>query len=408
MLKSRQDRTYDLLFFGAFGLFLTYTVLSTGLYYSVFRGLPFKLMYLIVVAMLVGYELLDFHYTRREWIWAGIAVFMFAISFLVASGALQRSISCIFVFVFCARKISFDRIARFTLIWTGILTSFVVISGYFGFVDNYVVIQSDRVREYMGFRYALFPSAHLLNITSLWIWLHRKKVPLTGAAILAALNVWVYLKTDSRFSFVFSIGLLLAAILLRFFPKILDKLKFLRWAMAGSFLICAAVSTLLTAFYNPQIQWMKDLNRMLSSRLALGHEAFMNHGIPLLGQTVDWVGNGLSSTGQKPVGAYDYVDCLYVNNLINFGPLFVIVGLILVTLAMVVACRRHMDLLLIVMSSVAVHLMLDDLSLYLYYNTFWILLGQLLTNPDIACTGPEQLKPLFGIRKNRKKLRSEE
>ena len=33
------------------------------------------------------------------------------------------------------------------------------------------------------------------------------------------------------------------------------------------------------------------------------------------------------------------------------------------------------------MTTVAGHCMLDDLSMYLYYNTFWIAMGALLLNP---------------------------
>ena len=32
-------------------------------------------------------------------------------------------------------------------------------------VDNYIEVSGNRVREYIGFKYALFPSMYMLNIT---------------------------------------------------------------------------------------------------------------------------------------------------------------------------------------------------------------------------------------------------
>lgn len=383
-LRLKKCKSDELFFFLAYGLFLTFTVLSTSLYYRIFHGRPFQVMYVVCVALLFLQQLQYVRYSIREFVGVILAFCLFAIAFLVASGALQRSIPCIFLFCFCGRRIPFRKIAGFALWVTFFLVSFVMISGYCGLIVNHTVVISGRVREYLGFRYALFPSAHLLNMTALWVYLHKDKVPLTGAAILALANCWMYSKTDSRMSFAFAICILLAGVVLCRFPQILDKLHLVRWAMVISFPLCAAVSMYLTITYNPTIPWMAKLNRMLSGRLRLGLDSLQLHGAPLFGQTIDWVGNGLDAFGEVSEGVYDYVDCLYVRLLQNYGPIFLVLFLFLITWAMVLANRKRDYLLLVIMATVAAHCMLDDLSLYLYYNTFWFAMGSLLLNPAAA------------------------
>ncbi len=385
-------KTSDLFYFLALGLFLTFTVLSTSLYYSVFHGRPFQVMYLICVALLVVQELHRISFSTKEMVGLAVAGALFAIAFIVVEGALSRSVSCIFLFAYCGRRVPFRRIAVFVLNLTFVLVVFVILSGYVGIIENFVVDNKGRVREYLGFRYALFPSAHLLNMISLWVWLKKDKMPLPGACFWAAAGAWMYIKTDSRLSFVLGLCILLTGLILRWLPRILDKLHPVRWLLALSFPLCAAVSMGLTVFYDKNIPWMAALNKALSSRLSLGRNSLDNYGWRWFGQTIDWVGNGLNAYGQVEEGAYDYVDCLYVRLLQNFGPIFLVLFLVLVTAALFRASRRRDTFLLVVLATVAAHCMLDDLSMYLYYNTFWIALGQLLLNPEALYTREPPLR----------------
>ncbi len=380
-LKLEKPRLDEILFFLAYGLFLFFTVLSTSLYYRLFHGRPFQVMYLVCVALLFLQELHYARDSRRELVGAVILVFLFAIPFLVAEGALQRSVSCIFLFAFSARRVEFRKIARFTLHYTGALVLFIIFSSKIGWIENYTAYQAGRVREYMGFRYALFPAAHLLNLISLWIYLHKDRLPVWGAAVWGALVYWVYRKTDSRTSAFIAFFLLAAAVILRLFPHLFDKLRLARGAMAGSFLLGAGVSIYLTAVFDRSVPWMAKLDSALANRLRLGNASLATHGVRPFGQTLEWVGNGLDAFGQQSEGVYDYVDCLYVKMLQNYGPIFLVLFLLLVTFALIRCSKRRDAHILLIMATVAAHCMLDDLSIYLYYNTFWLALGAVLLNP---------------------------
>ena len=384
-LKLDKYRSNEVFFFLSYGIFYVVTFLSTSFYYCYFHGRPFQVIYLVCVALLFLQQLHYILYSKKDIVKTLVAFFLFAITFVVADGALQRSIPCIFLFCFCARRISFRKIARFTLCCSVVLLLFVVISGYAGIIQNYTAVQSNhRVREYLGFRYALFPSAHLLKMTALWVSLHKDKVPLSGVAVFVLANYWMYIKTDSRTSFAISVFLLLVAVVLRFIPGFFNKLGVIRGIMASSFVICGGLSLLLTVMYDEKISWMQQLNRKLSGRLYYGQNSLNKYGFHLFGQNLDWNGNSLDAFGQPSVGQYDYVDCLYVKILQKYGIIFIILFLLLLTIALIRCNLRRDDLLLVIMATVAAHCMLDDLSLYLYYNTFWFAMGSLLLNPAAA------------------------
>jgi len=98
----------------------------------------------------------------------------------------------------------------------------------------------------------------------------------------------------------------------------------------------------------------------------------------VLGQKISWVGNGLNAYGQKNVNMYTYVDCLYIQILQRYGIVFTSCWLIILT-ATIYRCYRTKDYhLMIILTLIAGHCIIDDLTLYIYFNTFWFAIGVLL------------------------------
>ena len=72
-----------------------------------------------------------------------------------------------FLYIYCGRRIHFAKIAGFTLNLSIATVLVVVLSGYLGIIDNVVTAKNGRIREYLGFRYALYLPGILLNMTAL-------------------------------------------------------------------------------------------------------------------------------------------------------------------------------------------------------------------------------------------------
>ena len=221
----------------------------------------------------------------------------------------------------------------------------------------------------------------MLNMTALWIYLRRKTVPIDEALVWLAANWFVYIKTDSRISFLLAIVLIAAALFMRFLPKVVEKVQPIWGLMAGSFVLFGGFSMLMTCIYDGNIPWMRKLNSMLESRLSLGKRSLESYGFRLFGQKIEWLGNGLNAFGESVPGTYTYVDCLYVKVLQRYGLVFLLLLTALVTWGMVKLWKKKHYHIVLMLASVAAHCILDDLSFALHYNTFWIPLALIFLNP---------------------------
>ena len=374
----------DKLYFLSFGLFLITSILSTSFYYRHFIGYTYTWIQVLCAALLIGFEVRSGEWTDWRTInWKPLVVtaIMFALAMYNSIGNLTRLVAFMFLYIYSARNIPFAKIVHFTLNVSIVTVCVIVFSGYLGIIENVVAAKSGRVREYLGFRYALFLPGILLNMTGLWIYLRKDTVSIPGSLVWAVANWFVYYKTDSRISFVIAEVLIVAALAMRFLPKLLDKLQVVWAVMSSSFFLFGAFSLVMTLVYDSTIPWMRKLNSMLESRLSLGHRSVEEHGFTFFGQDVEWVGNGLDAFGNSAQGIYTYVDCMYVKILQRYGILFTLLLVVLLSWSMYRMWKRREYHILLISASVAAHCVLDDLSFALHYNTFWIALGLVLLNP---------------------------
>lgn len=371
----------DGLYFASYGLFLITSLLSTSFYYRVFIGYPYSWIQVVCLALLIFREY-RMGSAGQNWMALTVLTVMAILSLQFTIGNLTRLVPLMFFYIYGARNIHFTRIARFSLWVSTVVVSLVVFSGYLGIIDNVVVAKGTRVREYLGFRYALYLPGILLNMTALWIYLRQEKLPVCGAILWTAANTFAYLRTDSRISFVLAEGLLVAALIMRFVPYIRNGLRWLWGSLTASYALCAGLSYVFTGIYDGTVPWMRRLNSALESRLSLGKRSLEDHGFGFLGRHISWIGNGLDAFGNSVEGSYTYVDCFYVKILQRYGVLFTAGLLSLLTWSMIQLWKRKEHVLLLICASVAVHCVLDDLSFALHYNTFWIAMGMAILNPN--------------------------
>lgn len=373
----------DWLYFLAFGIMMTLSLLSTSFYYRYFDEMPFTLIQLFCVGLLGAYEYCNGGVERRHWAGMIICAFMSVNAVVIATTNVQRLVGWVFLLTFCARRIPFPKVANFALRISCITVAFIVLSGYLGVIDDVVAYKSGRIREYLGFRYALYPAGILMNMTALYVYVRKERITIPGAILWGFLNWFVYLKTDSRISFALAEILLVAALLMRFLPKLFRKLHGLWTVAVASFGICGIGSLIMTFVYNSSIPWMRRLNNMLEGRLNLGRKSLSQNGITLFGKRILWIGNGLDVSGNVVEGTYNYVDCMYVKILQMYGIVFSVLLMVLVCWAMFRLWRRREYHILMICAAVAVHCVLDDLSFTLHYNTFWIAMGVALLAPEM-------------------------
>lgn len=369
------------LFWFSYGLFLVISILNNSFYYKYYEGKPCMCLQILCMLLLAGYEYRNGFLKSQQWGPGIVLALLTAISLRVSQGSMTRLVAMMFPYIYCGRRIEFRRILEMTMKCVLITVAVVVVSAWLGLIDNVVMYKSGRVREFMGFRYALYLPAILLNLTVIWAYLNREKLPLLGVLSWGALNWYVYYMTDSRVSFLLAELLLVAALLMQWLPRLMEKLRPLWAALIPSFLLCGGLSVALTAAYDWSVPWMRRVNGMLDGRLNLGRHSMGKYGVRLFGQVIEWVGNGLDSAGNSVDSMYDYVDNLYVKILLRYGVVFWIAILVLSTWAMYRLWKQREYYILLVSATVAAHSLLDDLAFGLHYNSFWIAMGFALFVP---------------------------
>ena len=360
-----------MLFFFAYGLYIFIGIMNIS-FFQIYTNNITKYINILCMLILLYNELLNKKICIKE-------IFLLLFVSLLAFPVTIHNNGTLFImilFIYCARSIDFRKIAKFSLLESILLLFLVIFSSKIGIITNYISTEGGRIREYLGFRYALFSPMILFNITALELYLHKDKFSPFRYIILFILNYYVYIKTDSRLSFYLSILLILFIAILTRFPNFFKKRNVLCKIMVFSFISCSIFSLVTTINYDYSNPYMSKLNEILGRRLYLGHISLDMYPINLLGHDTKYIGNGLDMYGNKTSGTYFYVDCLYLNLLEKYGLIFTVILLLLLTYSLSNTLKEKDYFLLVILTFFALHGIIDDLEIYIYYNTFWFIISK--------------------------------
>lgn len=366
------------LFFFTYSLYMVFSMLVNTFFYAYITD-TYKYVLVACILLLIVQEVFSHYMSKRALIGAIMCYAVVLLVMVRASGEMQKSFACVFAFALGARNISFKNIGRFTVLVGSVMIMITVASALLGIIPNYHESTFDRDRYYLGYLYSLYGPAYMLNLTMLITYLDRKDISFLQLGTLLAANGWLYWKTNARLSFTLTLTCLVIAAINKIRKDDFEKLKIIPVLLIPSYIVSFLLSLYLTISYNPGVLWQNELNKFLGGRLRLGQLSLMTYGISILGNSdIEWVGNGLDAMGKKSAKVYNYVDNLYLQFLQRYGIIFMILFLIITTAMMLECYRRHMYLLELMFAIIAFHGIIDNLVLYLHYNTFWLFIGPLL------------------------------
>ena len=367
----------DLLYYCALGLFLIYMI-STHLLLPFDLDFLWKPLFLFCTLLLFVRECVNEEFRIKELI--GI-LFMLVIAFLIfriAIGPSANSIIMIFIFAFAARRMDFNNIAKFTIVLSSFMLFVIIISSNLGLIENYIM-KDQREREFLGFRYALNAPAIFFNLIGLVVYVRKQKISIIQLILLTLINVYLYQKTDSRLSFFLGEILLLFAFIMKTWPFVFEKKRMLCLFIVFSFAIGAFVATYLTVNYDSSVGWQSKLNSVLTGRLYYGQKSLEKYGYNAFGnKEIEWNGNGLDKEGKTSNQEYLYVDSYYIQVLQKYGLVVLASIIVICTVSMIKIYKKRDYYLLFLLGFKAAHCIIDDSSMLLEFNTFWIAMGTIL------------------------------
>ncbi len=379
----------------SYSIYLIFSLFSKTFLFQYYNVNVYRLIKAFYVALLFYIEYRDKKFDKNRIIGIILCLLLYLNTSYIG-GVLSDSLS---ILILCSsRHAKFDKIAKITVIIEVFVLSLTIVLAKIGIIENYINYEY-RVREYLGFLYALFPSMILFNITCLVIYLNREKnikKIIYKVILLFVANVFVYKLTNSRLSFACSIFLLICFCLFKTIPNLLEKIsnwKIYKVLSSYSFIICCILSILIMLVYNPEVTWMNKLSEILGNRIYLMRTSFDRYGFKLFGiKDIAWVGSGLNKYGKLNLGEYLYVDNLYINILQKFGLFFLIVMLILITVTLLKCHDEKKYLIIFILFLISLRCLIDDLQLHLYYNTFLFIIPKMLMDGDENTICDDELK----------------
>ena len=371
----------EILALTALGIFLCVSILDATFYVQHLPRIAYKVLIAISLALLVIKELYKKDYDYRTIVGLIITVLVYLIIGKISN--LSSNIAISLFFIYALRDIPFKIVAKTSLVVSVLMLLFVIASANMGVITNYLEISGTRVRSYLGFRYALYPSILLMNVVAIELYINKNNIRYWQWLLLSLSVYWVYGQTDSRLTFYNSCILLVFNILIKWFPNMLSKLGNVLKVFKLTFIVNAIISFWITINYlgsnNSFVNsFLFKLNQMLGGRLYLANKSLELFGFGLFGKPVEWNGNGLTVEGVRNYQTYLYVDNLYIQVLQKFGLLVLVLMVTLLTLTLSKAIKKNQWIIAFILIVMSFQSMIDDLNLYLHYNIFWILIGSLI------------------------------
>ena len=368
----------ELLFFFSYSIFCCSYILGQSFWLKYLDDLFFNTTVVLITFILFLKEILYGKINIKIGTFFLVIACIFCLSMRTGSSFSQRSLIAMFILIYSAHDIDFDKIAIFSVKIDTVLLLAIIISSQLGFIENYIFISElGRIREYLGFRYALYPSSILLNITFLILYLTREKKQWKIWLSLFVINTICYTKTDGRIVYMISILAILSFMLIAFHKdifnlKIFQILAILFWPAMLFF------SIYFVGAYNAKDNWMRVLNYNLGGRISYARIALVKYGVAILPRNIQFIGAGLDGHGRQAVGTYSYVDNLYMLFLIRYGIIFTILFIGMICFFISQCLKNGRKELVYIFVLIGIHCLIDDLSIYLYYNTFWLSLSMIL------------------------------
>lgn len=202
-----------------------------------------------------------------------------------------------------------------------------------------VVMDTERIRYSLGFTWVT--SAPVLFVFASMLFLHLERKRLNGwiFVFLLQLATALFILTDTKMAFFTTMLVLVIAVIWWQKPNWLDCLenRWVKLVILWLPVILTVVAMLLAGLYQDS-GFMGRLNDILSGRLANAAEAWQKYGLSLFGQNIVWTGQGIT---YKPSMHYLYVDCSYLNILLNYGLVFLLLVFIWCRQVILDLYRRH-------------------------------------------------------------------
>lgn len=251
------------------------------------------------------------------------------LGFLLTVGSMyagNKNILYIVLFILAAYNVRSEWVIKFNFCIKTFMLLATVLLAKCGVLLNYIFANRGADRQGLGFAWATYAPIMFFFIALEYMYLRKGKMKFAEYLVLEGINVWFYMMTNTTMTFgVLTLAIVLFAICSNSEAIVRFTLR-LKGLIISSPFIIAVFSICIHAAYKGESDFWVKLNSFLHDRLRLGFNGIREYGITLWGQSIKWIGNGLYT---RPDVKYNYVDCAYLQMLLQYGIIILAVVLAL-------------------------------------------------------------------------------
>lgn len=328
----------EILFFSAWVLFLISILLETISYFSAGSPLIITKGIRYIAYYICCYKLFKSRFSKNNIIVLGVVLIAFLISCISST---NKTLLLYLLVLFPSINIDKRKIMRLTTWIQGIFLAIVVLLSQTGILEDYLFGKhSDRIRHGLGFSWTTTGPILYFYFMLGYIYLRKEKFSVAEAILLEVINIFFYQLTNTRMAFMLS-----TLFLIFFSVQNLNRRRWKKLSKLKGFYLLIPMALCLLAFvsaiyFNPNQHIFASVNKLLSNRLMLGHQAIKEYGFTLFGQPIKWMGYSI----KHPTLAnskYNYVDSSYLQLALNYGVLLITVVVAMYTYGIYKAIRQQ-------------------------------------------------------------------
>ena len=362
------------LFLCCFGTYVFFEImLSTEMIYilnsdilSFFRYSAFIVFFFFLI-LNETFPVIEKQTIYREQI---ILVFLELIGFLVFINSKNLHFLVYINFIYGLSKCDFKKVLKmslFVMLFAFILT---LLMSIFDFLPNITYSRDDRIRYSLGFGTSTLAQGLILFIYLAYFGLKGIKTSIFVNLITVFFSMLVYIFTDARSALVLTLLLVLVAFLIKIkeinilFKKIVNI-----WLIKDILILLPIISLFISLIVTYLLYIGNDfaiyLNGLLSTRIRLQLDAFMNYDFSFFGNEFDTFVNN----------SYAGVDNCYLFIYFNYGFIPLLIVLFGLSYLMKRAIDKHNLSLIIILCLLVIYSLTDPYLIDFKYNPYSFLIG---------------------------------
>lgn len=336
----------DWLFIAAWALYLMARLLALTEWHALAASdvFPTILQYTEYVSAALALLVILFNFILRVYNWKAVVAYGLLAAAIAVSAyfSANRTLILVFLILGAAYGQSGKRIITISAILTAILLFIVVLCSQIGLTTNMLWYrwgadgQISKARESLGFIYASTGASLYFGFLLQYIFLRKEHCRFWELLILELINGFFFFKTDSRLPFYFGTAVLVFFLIQSCFKNHWRFTRHLKWLLIAAPGLIASVTVASYYLFDPASSFWNKINTFLTSRFTYGTDALASYGVKFFGQPIIWIGNGSG----KETGVYNYVDCSYMQILIQYGIILLIAVMALYTVGMIRSIKK--------------------------------------------------------------------